>query len=65
VTVAGRGGWSSPAVPMKVYGHFAPARDQAAAASLAHRLEHEAPGEPAGVAVPPLTRIVPIPGPAP
>src|SRR5262249_50431295 len=38
VTVAGRGGWSSPTVPMKVYGHFAPARDQAAAASLAQRL---------------------------
>jgi integrase len=38
VTVAGRSGWSSPAVPMKVYGHFAPARDQAAAASLASRL---------------------------
>jgi integrase len=42
VTVAGRGGWSSPTVPMKVYGisrrHFAPARDQAAATSLADRL---------------------------
>jgi integrase len=38
VTVAGGGGWSSPTVPMKVYGHFAPARDQAAAASLAQRL---------------------------
>jgi len=38
VTVAGRGGWSSPTVPMKVYGHFAPARDQAAAACLAQRL---------------------------
>jgi hypothetical protein len=50
---------------MKVYGHFAPARDQAAAASLAHRLEYEAPGVPAGVAVPLLTRIVPIPRPAP
>jgi integrase len=38
VTVAGRGGWSSPVFPMSVYGHFAPARDQAAAASLAQRL---------------------------
>ena len=39
VTVAGRGGWSSPAIPMSVYGHFRPARDQAAAASLASRLD--------------------------
>jgi len=39
VTVAGRGGWSSPAVPMTVYGHFRPARDQAAAESLARRLD--------------------------
>jgi integrase len=39
VTVAGRGGWSSPAVPMSVYGHFRPARDQAAAESLAQRLD--------------------------
>lgn len=39
VTVAGRGGWSSPAVPMKIYGHFRPVRDQAAAASLADRLD--------------------------
>jgi integrase len=38
VSVAGRGGWSSPAVPMSVYGHFAPVRDQAAALSLAQRL---------------------------
>jgi integrase len=39
VTVAGRGGWSSPTLPMSVYGHFRPARDQAAAESLAHRLD--------------------------
>ena len=39
VAVAGRGGWSSPTVPMAVYGHFRPARDQAAAESLARRLE--------------------------
>jgi integrase len=39
VTVAGRGGWSSPAVPMSVYGHFRPTRDQAAAKSLARRLD--------------------------
>lgn len=44
VTVAGRGGWSSPALPMSVYGHFRPARDQAAADSLARRLDgDEAP----------------------
>lgn len=41
VTVAGRGGWSSPAVPMSVYAHFSPPRDQAAAASLAHRLDSQ------------------------
>jgi integrase len=39
VTVAGRGGWSSPSVPLKIYGHFRPARDQAAAQSLARRLD--------------------------
>jgi len=39
ITVAGRGGWASPAIPMNVYGHFRPARDQAAAASLAERLD--------------------------
>jgi integrase len=41
VTVAGRGGWSSPSVPMSVYAHFSPPRDQAAAASLAGRLDRE------------------------
>jgi integrase len=39
VTVAGRGGWSSPALPMSVYGHFRPARDQGAAKALAARLD--------------------------
>jgi integrase len=39
ITVAGRGGWSSPSVPMSIYGHFRPVRDQAAAASLAQRLD--------------------------
>jgi integrase len=39
VTVAGRGGWSSPSVPMSVYAHFSPPRDQAAAGSLADRLD--------------------------
>jgi integrase len=39
VTVAGRGGWSSPALPMTIYGHFRPARDHAAAESLAQRLD--------------------------
>ena len=39
VAIAGRGGWSSPAMPMAVYGHFRPARDQAAADSLARRLD--------------------------
>jgi hypothetical protein len=38
-TAAGRGGWASPAIPMSVYGHFRPARAQAAAASLAERLD--------------------------
>jgi hypothetical protein len=37
-TQSAEAGWSSPTVPMKVYGHFAPARDKAAAASLAQRL---------------------------
>jgi integrase len=45
VTVAGRGGWSSPAVPMSVYGHFAPARDQTAAHSLARRLAGSTPDD--------------------
>lgn len=39
VAVAGRGGWASPTVPMRVYGHFRPARDEDAAASLAARLD--------------------------
>jgi hypothetical protein len=39
ITDAGRGGWSSPSVPMSVYAHFSPPRDQAAAASLAGRLD--------------------------
>jgi integrase len=39
VTIAGRGGWSSPAVPLSVYGHFRPASDQKAAESLAKRLD--------------------------
>jgi integrase len=48
VTVAGRGGWSSPGLPMSVYGHFRPVRDQAAADSLARRLDrqHAAPDTP-------------------
>jgi integrase len=45
VTVAGRGGWSSPGVPMSVYGHFAPARDQAAADSLARPLAGSTPDD--------------------
>lgn len=39
VEVAGRGGWSSPAVPLSVYSHFRPAKDQQAAADLAARLD--------------------------
>ena len=39
VTVAGRGGWSSPTLPMSVYGHFRSTRDQAAANALAARLD--------------------------
>jgi integrase len=39
ITVAGRGGWASPAVPMSVYGHFRRGRDHEAAASLAARLD--------------------------
>jgi integrase len=39
VEVAGRGGWSSPAVPFSTYGHFRPAKDQEAAADLAARLD--------------------------
>jgi len=40
ITVAGRGGWASPAVPLAIYGHRRPGRDEAAAVSLADRLDH-------------------------
>lgn len=42
ITVAGRGGWASPVVPLAIYGHRRPSRDEAAAASLAERLDHDA-----------------------
>jgi integrase len=53
VTVAGRGGWSSPSVPMSVYAHFSPPRDQAAAASLASRLDGAQDGDGPDEAPPP------------
>lgn len=39
VTVAHRGGWSSPNVPLAVYGHRRPAKDRRAANDLAARLD--------------------------
>ena len=39
IAVAGRGGWASPALPLSTYGHRRPARDEAAAQSLADRLD--------------------------
>lgn len=39
ITVAGRGGWSSVALPLATYGHRRPSRDVAAAAALAERLD--------------------------
>lgn len=42
LTVAGRGGWTSPAVPLTTYGHRRRPRDEAAAATLAERLDAEA-----------------------
>lgn len=38
-TVAGRGGWADGVTPTRVYAHFQPARDRAAANQLAKRLD--------------------------
>lgn len=39
ISVAARGGWASPAVPLAVYGHHRGARDSEVAESLANRLD--------------------------
>lgn len=39
VTMAGRGGWSDPTTPLRLYAHFQPARDRAAADRLGEVLD--------------------------